>query len=85
MKRPASAMEHSPDDIAERLKQRCQRGKDHDEQGLPGANESVSDAKQVVKNTSSGKESAANLKDTTSGSNMDCVARRLRPRNIATL
>ena len=83
MKRPASAMEHSPDRIAERLKQRRQQGKDHNEQGLPGANESVSDAKQVVENNSSGKESEANLKHSTSGTNMDCVARRLRPRNKA--
>ncbi|XWS41972.1 hypothetical protein CRYUN_Cryun17cG0128200 [Craigia yunnanensis] len=85
MKRPASAMEHSPDSIAEKLKQRCQRGKDHDEQGLLGANENVSDAKQVVENNSSGKESEANRKHGTSGTNMDCIARRLRPRNIATL
>ncbi|XWS45333.1 hypothetical protein CRYUN_Cryun15aG0127400 [Craigia yunnanensis] len=83
MKRPVSAMENSPDTVAERLKQRRKLGKDHDEQGLLGANASVSDAKQVVKNTSSGKESEANLKHSTSGTNMDCVARRLRPRNKA--
>lgn len=83
MKRPASAMKHSPDSVAERLKQRRRRGQeDHDEQGLPVANESVSDAKQVVEENSSGKESEANLKHS-SGTNMDCVARRLRPRNKA--
>ena len=80
-KRPVSAIENSPDTVAEMLKQRRKLGKDHDEQELPGANESVSDAKQVVKNTLSGKESEANLKHSTSGTNMDCVARRLRPRN----
>ncbi|XVF61904.1 hypothetical protein PTKIN_Ptkin08bG0172100 [Pterospermum kingtungense] len=82
MKRPASAMKHSPDSIAERLKQRRRQGKDHDEHGLPGANESVSDAKQVVEENSSGKESKANLKHS-SGTNMDCIAGRLRPRNKA--
>ncbi|EOX91280.1 hypothetical protein QUC31_003041 [Theobroma cacao] len=79
-KRPASAMGHSPDSIAERMKQRRRQGKDHDEQVLAGANESVSDAKQVAENTSSGKESEANLKRTSSGTNVDCIARRLRPR-----
>ncbi|XP_022773969.1 uncharacterized protein LOC111316220 [Durio zibethinus] len=83
MKRSAPAMEHSLDGSAERLKQRCRQCKDHDEQGLPGENASVSDAKQVVENNSSGKESEANLKLSTSGASMDCIARRLRPRNKA--
>ncbi|XVF17759.1 hypothetical protein REPUB_Repub10bG0151400 [Reevesia pubescens] len=81
-KRSVSAMEHSPD--AERLKQRRKQGKGHDidKQGLPGANESFSDANLVVENPSSGtgKDSEANLKHSTSGTNMDCIARRLRPR-----
>ncbi|XVE87211.1 hypothetical protein DITRI_Ditri18aG0098000 [Diplodiscus trichospermus] len=81
MKRPASAMEHSPDSIAERLKQRRQQVKDNDEQGLPGANDSVSE--QVVGNNSSVKKSKAKLRRNTPGTNMDCVARRLRPRNKA--
>ncbi|MBA0803113.1 hypothetical protein Gohar_013361 [Gossypium harknessii] len=81
IKRPASAIGNSLDSNAARLKQRRQLGKNCDEQGLLGANESVSD--EAAENISSRKESKANLKHSTSGTNMDCIARRLRPRNKA--
>ncbi|KAG4175498.1 hypothetical protein ERO13_A11G189000v2 [Gossypium hirsutum] len=81
IKRPASAIGNSLDSNAAKLKQRRQLGKDCDEQGLLGANGSVSD--EAAENISSRKESKANLKHCTSGTNMDCIARRLRPRNKA--
>ncbi|GMI76922.1 hypothetical protein HRI_001361600 [Hibiscus trionum] len=82
MKRPASAMENGPDSNAARLKQSGEPGDDHDEQqGLPGADDSVS--YDTAEKTSSWKKSKTNTKHCTSGTNMDCIARRLRPRNKA--
>ncbi|KAL4352432.1 hypothetical protein GQ457_06G040090 [Hibiscus cannabinus] len=76
MKRPASAMEIVPDSNAASPKQSRELGNDHD-----GANGSVSD--ETAENTSSRKKSKTNMKQCTSGTNMDCIARRLRPRNKA--
>lgn len=81
LKRPASAIGNNLDSNAARLKRRHQLGKDCDEQRLLGANESVSD--EAAENISSWKESKVDPKHSTSGTNMDYVARRLRPRNKA--
>ncbi|KAK8685862.1 hypothetical protein V6N13_124895 [Hibiscus sabdariffa] len=68
MKRSASAMENGLNSNAARPKQSRVLGNDHDKPGLPGA---------------SGEESNTNMKHSTCGTNMDCIARRLRPRRKA--
>ncbi|GMI66003.1 hypothetical protein HRI_000269600 [Hibiscus trionum] len=82
LKRPASCMENGNDNATESSpKQSGELGNDHDKQGSPGANDNASGDTAV--NTSSRKKSKTNMKHSTTGTNMDCIARRLRPRSKA--
>ncbi|GKU94648.1 hypothetical protein SLEP1_g8108 [Rubroshorea leprosula] len=79
-KRLTVASVPSADSIAGRLRQRRREGTDNDMKALLGMNKNTSDYK-AVNHTSLGKEAGGNLKHTSSGTNLDSIVKRLRPRN----
>ncbi|GLT75254.1 hypothetical protein SLA2020_469900 [Shorea laevis] len=79
-KRLALASVPSADSISGSLRQRRREGTDNDMKVLLGMSKNTSDYK-AVNNASPGKEAGGNLKHMSSGTNLDSIVKRLRPRN----